>query len=1013
MRTLKTNSKKEQGGVMMKFHPQLKVLALSVGMALASGSAYAGAWGAPTHGDSGADVNTVMANSLTPRGLQSVAAKDGEGLGPYRVPVSHTPSGQMYGVPYAVADSDSPIAASIELGYLGTGGDDNAQKFREYTDYRDGLIINSFSVSGEGKDHTYFHVYGGGVARDDQYYAGAVGRYNDWRLSGFYNETVHNFSTTARPIWDGVGTDRLVLKNLPGINLGSVTSTTGLNATTLTPNVADNDVIDLVRATILGTEETDIGLKRQKTGLRFDKTITPDVNVFINANFEKRKGARPFGLAPNGFGGAGDNPTTTINNGNNNGPLDPPEPVNYQTTEIQAGFGWVIDELSTLTGRVEVSLFRDEYKFVTVEDPYLVPFPTANNTLANKHTLSFSTPPDNESYSVKLGYARSFPNLWKSELTINGSLTRQTQDDNLVPYTSVTGAGLGGNNNPANAITNIQGSGVNPSLAAYWNNVIGPNGVPTVTRLTSDLSNDITMLNLGWSMQPTDDLSLNAKVRLYEKDDDNTYVACNPSIAADLQASGVYTGTVDCDPAVGGAARLTATGALPTIYGYAFEDGFSIGLGSMYAVGNGGGVRGRSFSGSFKENTFSLGGDYQINRSMSASLAYEREDVYRKMRERDWTNEDKIKVGFVDRSLFGGSLRASYEYGKRRGDDWKAFGYIQACAAYNVDPDGCWLNAFSSSTGAAPVGGINAGPLPITTAVGIGNVVSESTARAPEGQKHDLADRDRNVLVMRYNSMLTNTLDFMVTGRISREKFPDRSAVQSGRDEQNDSTVSVDLTWQPSTSTNVYGTLTWQKSELSANSMRLGGAANSTCTLQNMIDGNCNALIGAPGNIIPNSTFGNVTAANNSVYQSATHEDDNKMLLLGISHNAGSVFLDASYSYLKTETDMKWGLQTNNGIGGTSVFSYTGGAASGLAQLPTQVYDRQTLNLSATIPVDDKIAVRGMYTYDKTDFADWHYNFMDPNNPASAVSGQRIYLDTGAQQPYTAHVFGLMLQYKL
>lgn len=113
----------------MKFHPQIRTLVLSVGMALASGPVLAGAWGAASEGDSGMDVNTVMGNSQNPSGLSTSAVSDSDGLGPYRAPVAHSPSGQLYSVPFMVPSTDSPLNASVEVGYFGSMGDDNAQKF--------------------------------------------------------------------------------------------------------------------------------------------------------------------------------------------------------------------------------------------------------------------------------------------------------------------------------------------------------------------------------------------------------------------------------------------------------------------------------------------------------------------------------------------------------------------------------------------------------------------------------------------------------------------------------------------------------------------------------------------------------------------------------------------------------------------------------------------------------------------------------------------------------------------
>ena len=53
---------------------------------------------------------------------------------------------------------------------------------------------------------------GGGVGRTDQYYGVDVGRYNTWRVRGWFSETPHVFTSTYRSLWDGVDSAALTLR---------------------------------------------------------------------------------------------------------------------------------------------------------------------------------------------------------------------------------------------------------------------------------------------------------------------------------------------------------------------------------------------------------------------------------------------------------------------------------------------------------------------------------------------------------------------------------------------------------------------------------------------------------------------------------------------------------------------------------------------------------------------------------------------------------------------------------
>jgi hypothetical protein len=510
---------------------------------------------------------------------------------------------------------------------------------------------------------------------------------------------------------------------------------------------------------------------------------------------------------------------------------------------------------------------------------------------------------------------------------------------------------------------------------AYWNSMTGPNGLPTTTRSKSGLKNIVTNWVESLSLQPTKDLSLNAKFKFYDFDQHNDYLACNPSLAAAKAANlGLTNAQLNCDPA----SSVNYPNA--AIYGYMIEDAgiqAFAGFGLAPTVGSttsGAGVGGavRSLRSTFRTYNSSIGGDYRLSKTQSLSLNIEEENVWRKERERERTDELKIKLGYVNRDLGGGTLRASYEYDDRGGTDWKAGTYMYSeCPAFEINFAACAVNA----AGGVATGGI---------------VAPAATANPPDGGKHDLNDRKQNIIVLRYNKALTDTFDFMVTGRSKMSSYPNPGVIDIGLDSRRENTLSLDLNWQASQATALYGYATVQQAKQGQRSID-GYYSNCTTVITA-----CSAVIGGS-----NSIFGALTDA--SAFFHYGSEDKNAVVGIGFSHAEAAVRFDGNYQYVRTRTSIDFN-RWNNTITGpaTTVAAFN---------FPDMQYDRQQLNLGVTVPVDSNLAVRGMYMYDRANIADWHY---DGLGAVSNTTGDgRYYVDGGPAQSYKAQTLGLMLQYKM
>ena len=205
----------------MRFHARAHTVALLASAVLAQGAAVE-----PARADS--DVGAAPGNALNPAPINPTTAgrwMDEEGLGT-RIPAARTPTGQLYNIPLdpgedteaKVSDDGWETSSSIEVGGIRTRGDDRSQGFRLYKDLSSGLYVNNFGISSEKREEARFvEIVGGGLGRHDQFYSLQFGRYNDWKVTTFYNETPQLFTTTYRSLWNGLGSSNLTLSNLtPG-----------------------------------------------------------------------------------------------------------------------------------------------------------------------------------------------------------------------------------------------------------------------------------------------------------------------------------------------------------------------------------------------------------------------------------------------------------------------------------------------------------------------------------------------------------------------------------------------------------------------------------------------------------------------------------------------------------------------------------------------------------------------------------------------------------------------------
>ena len=704
----------------MKTHflPQVSGLALCAAVALAPRAA------ASPFATSASGVGTTLGNK------ESASANASRSADPEWVTVKHTPTGQMFKLPFEVPKLEDikktasgwDYSGQIELGYIGgDAGERNAQ-YRMYQDLDEGSYVNNFNLLLQKKDGAFVHVTGGAAGRRDQYYGLNFGRTNSWGVKVFFSETPHVFTDTFKSLWSGAGTGNLVL--LPGL-------TPGGTATTANDTAA-------VTAAALGATPSTLGLTRKRGGVRLDLTLSSALKAYASYALEKRQGSRPFAAVWGNNGGTA--------------PMEIAEPIDYDTQDIAAGVIYS-SGLNAFNFRWNTSLFENKIDTLTFQQPFRIA-PQGFTTIpaAGAYTQGrMDLTPSNQAHNARAEYTRKLPDFYKGFVTAVVSAGSMRQNDNLIPYTMVSGLTLPN-------VTILPGGD--------WSTL------GSLSRTSARGVIDTRLIDLTLSLNPTPELNVKAKARYFNTDNNSDpYYAVNPNA--------VY---VDADAATAGnQTRGIAYGGFTGVWGRPLNDGTGSG-GVLFGTNPNptGSIEIANHIYSSKQYRFGPTADYQLTKTSNLTGSAERDVMQRTNRERARTWDDRYKLGYVNRGLFSSTLRASYEFAQRRGSRY--------VTAYYED-------TFSAAF------------IPMPTTAGT-NVTSWAVRNNAGLRNYELSDRNQHTANLRLDTMVRPNLDAGISVQLRESRYPD-AAFGLGKSSQD--SANLDLNYQPSPKLNVYGFYSYQQ----------------------------------------------------------------------------------------------------------------------------------------------------------------------------------------------------------
>ncbi len=1003
------------GSFHMTARPRMKMLTVCVGLALAqwaTGSAFA---------DSAVGVDMASGNALNPPGRSGVPRPlVDEGFDTVR----RSPSGQLYGLPYdrdvdgtSKTEGGWEYSGGIEAGLLGgDAGLKNAQ-FRKYKDLNNGAYLNYFEVDAGKEDTAHFvEAFGGGTGQNDQFYRLEFGRYNDWEVKLFYNETLHVFTDTWKALYNGQGTGdqttglpspAAVLSGSPTVGTGACTAAapcwsyggkTYSNATAgpaingLTGTAIANGTIATVSGAaatgavqsnmakaisdkLATLPESELSLVRKKAGARADIMFTDNWKGYASYTQEARTGSRPF----------------ATNTGNISTEIA--EPIDYTTHEFLAGVQYA-DRLTQANLRMSMSLFRNNISTLNVQYPLLNP---AASAFGGIQTATYDLYPDNNAFNVKGEFARSLPDFYRGRFTAAVSLgTSQQNDDLLAPISAAQNAQLAaaGITQFGTATAGLANAGYasGSALVSNWNTIAA------LSQATSKQRIDTALLDLGLAARPTDKLNLKGSVRYYDTANKGGYTAYNPltgqfgrgpadgnggmDLIVGLAPGAIWNGTT------WGAGSCYSPAGYPTAPACVF--GAPAAAGGAALVANGSNIPVFGQARSTQQLNYGFSGDYDLTSTSSLNGLIEREEFKRDFRERDKTWEDKFKLGYVNRGLGDATLRTSFETDSKRGSDYNYRTFADLGTGLpGLDPaTQIALAGTNGYTAFSPAGGT------------VANNANLFNRYSYYFRKYDQADRDQNIFNVRLNLQAREDLDLGLTLQTKNVKYPDSFY---GVDKDNQHSLSLEFNYQPSSGSNFYGYYSYQRN---TKSMQLNSGAAlapvvNTCTAANLaIYGYsaCSDNINGLGGSRPLSDAWSMET-----------DDRNNVLGLGFQKKFGTWLFGVDYTYSNSATTVSY-LYGSTAISGVAANQIAAAAIAGSA-LPNMTFVQQTLNFNVLIPVSKKLSVRLFDRVEIGGVTDWHYDGVITGAMGAYDSGTLL-LDRGPQN-YRANVVGVLLQYKL
>ena len=409
-----------------------------------------------------------------------------------------------------------PLPGWWSSGYLEGGwrffgnqvGHDNLAKYYEYRTLKPGAFFDG-QVSAGTLDGVYrYDMWAQNAGYSDQRYLLDVSQAGWQYFTFMWDQTPHLYSTTAKTLFQGVGTNNLTVPPVllaPNIlNAAAAAGPNSVNfnnANALGLNAAVNSLLYL----------TDLGIRRDTAAVEYRVTPGANWDGKIEYSHMSREGTQPQGsvtyqtTSPPPVGPKASTTTRYF--------VELPKPVKDTTQDAKASIEYAGDswwgQKFNVSAVYGASIYRNSYSQYNWQNPWQ----TGKDTAFFPFHEFMSLPPDNMMQNVGLTTGIDLPLRSRYMGTVNYTIMRQ--NDDFGPYT------------------------VNPLALAIQQPIATLPASSADAKINTLLSNNVIYTQI------TSDLKSTLKYRYYDIDNQTPELLWNNWIVGDTGASPTASGTTN------------------------------------------------------------------------------------------------------------------------------------------------------------------------------------------------------------------------------------------------------------------------------------------------------------------------------------------------------------------------------------------------------------------------------------------------------------------------------------
>ncbi len=296
--------------------------------------------------------------------------------------------------------SQTTSNGDIDIGFYQISGYTLSNKYLEYRDYKEGIVLNSISYL-IGSKIGFLEVNAKGIAKNDQTSTLRLGKYGRYYLGLSWDQIPHSFSNHSKLFFTETQKGVYILADSIQARLQAAASDT--QATRL-----------LMASYLTQAQRFPLSYRRDKAIGEVKISPTRDIDLKLSYSNEKRKGYKATSGTPNFFN-----------------MIELPEPIDFLTHQVDAQAQYSQKSWS-IRGNVGVSVFDNKLEALIWDNPFRLTDTTGGVMRSSKARMGVA--PDNWAGNSSItGFVKlPYFNI-QSRATLGYGIAKQ--DEKFLPHT--------------------------------------------------------------------------------------------------------------------------------------------------------------------------------------------------------------------------------------------------------------------------------------------------------------------------------------------------------------------------------------------------------------------------------------------------------------------------------------------------------------------------------------------------------------------------------------------------